>query len=926
MLSEHKTGIPVSLRRLACLTAGFLALAVVALAAGADRPEAKEPPGAGLPEGAVGRLGTLRWRHGEPLTFLAFLPDGKGVVTASQDNTLRLWDRDSGKEIRRFGNNLGEVNLPGQAGMVMAYYGPGQFGVALSADGKILAGVKGTTVLLWDVATGKELKSIKAPSAGLTAVALSPDRKFLAGKGGDQLIYLWDTVTGKDVRQIKNQPKENPNAIWISIGGGSPSLVFSPDGKTLASSETELDQRMLKTFIKLSEVETGKEIRRLPGEQNQVSGVAFSPDGKTLAYGGGASIRLCEVDSGKEIRQLKGSPGSHFLVFSPDGKTLASRTVGNDAIKLWDVETGQMLRQVGEVSDTPNLNQIAFVGFGGGLLSGRDLAFSPDGKVIAAGRHHSVSFYDVATGKEVAQDSGHRGPITGVLLASDGKTAVSTGSDNTVRRWEAGTGKELNGFQAPVGTTCVALAPDGRTVALGNRDNLILLHDSASGKELHKLTGHAGGPVALAFAPDGKTLASRGNDNAIRLAEVATGKELKQITVQPGANPGGPRGAVMVNVRGVGGQGPSLVFAPDGKTLVTPIMSGPVGPWNPAPQGAAGPKNALVFFDVATAKEVRQIELPLNQGVSSFAFSPDGRSLAVENADQTITVYETASGKERLRLGAAVNAQLNVRAGAFVMVANGGVFGGVPAAGPTLAFTPDGRKLAARHGQKVCVWDVAAGKEIKQLSGHQGDVTTLGLSPDGKTLASGSKDTTVLLWDIGALKIAQRSLVELTAQEVEALWADLSIIEGVKAFQTIQAMTRSPKSVAAFLKGQLRPVVPVEQKVFDRWIADLESEEFAVRSRALEELEKLGELAIPSLNKVLAGNPPLETRRRSEELLGKVTGVVLSGEQLRLVRAVEVLEQLGTPEARQVLEALAGGAPGSLPTREAREALSRMTK
>jgi hypothetical protein len=173
------------------------------------------------------------------------------------------------------------------------------------------------------------------------------------------------------------------------------------------------------------------------------------------------------------------------------------------------------------------------------------------------------------------------------------------------------------------------------------------------------------------------------------------------------------------------------------------------------------------------------------------------------------------------------------------------------------------------------------------------------------------------------LKVAPRSSVELSAQDVEARWADLLSEDGSKAFKSIQALASAPKS-ASFLKGQLKPVTPVQQKVLDRLIADLESENFAVRNKALEDLEKLGELVVPALQKVLAGDPPLETRKRAEELLEKLTGGLLSGEQLRLVRAVEALEQLGTPEARQVLETLAQGAPGALPTREAREALARL--
>jgi hypothetical protein len=122
-------------------------------------------------------------------------------------------------------------------------------------------------------------------------------------------------------------------------------------------------------------------------------------------------------------------------------------------------------------------------------------------------------------------------------------------------------------------------------------------------------------------------------------------------------------------------------------------------------------------------------------------------------------------------------------------------------------------------------------------------------------------------------------------------------------------------------------VKPVEQSILDRLLTDLDSsDKVAVRKKAMEELEKLGELAVPALEKVLASDPALETRKRVEEVLGKVLGTALTGERLRLVRAVEVLEGLGSAEAKQVLQTLAGGAPGALPTREAQAALARLSR
>src|SRR5262249_34452506 len=158
--------------------------------------------------------------------------------------TLRLWDRETGKEIRRFGKPPGDPNTVGQrpdgadaaarlaaaqAMMRASVYGLGNSGVALSPDGKKLAALVAGNLQVWEVATGKELHTIKGPPNGTSVLAFAPDRKTLAGRGFDQTIYLWDTETGKELRQIKNKPKENAGGVvFVNVGGGSASLAFSP--------------------------------------------------------------------------------------------------------------------------------------------------------------------------------------------------------------------------------------------------------------------------------------------------------------------------------------------------------------------------------------------------------------------------------------------------------------------------------------------------------------------------------------------------------------------------------------------------------------------------------------------------------------------------------------------------------------------------
>jgi WD40 repeat protein len=648
-----------------------------------------------------------------------------------------------------------------------------------------------------------------------------------------------------------------------------------------------------------------------------VSAVAVAPDGKLLAYADNRAVHLCETDTGKEVRQVK-TATAIALAFAPDGKTLAIRE-RNQRVWLADPQTGKELRQLHETEPPNQLGGFVFFVDDTAAPQTRALAFSPDGQQVAAASGSTVRVWETATGNERSLADGHRRPPSVLTLARDGRTVVSWGPDRVVRRWEAATGKSLGAFPAPPKTTRAAFSPDGRIVALANADGSIHLHDIATGKQLHQLPGPADGSAALAFAPNGKLLAARGNSElSIRLYDVVQGAELRQLTLRAPKNAAG-NGVIVLGGNGGGfrGRGAGLAFSPDGSLLVTP---------GPTAGDAAHP---LVVFDVATGKELRQIEP--SQAVTSFAFSPDGRVLATENADRTVTLWEVASGKEQTRLGkpAAERRQANAGMMNFAVVIQG-LDGGVstPAAGPVgLAFSPDSRALAVRGpDQSVHVWDVTAAKEIGQLAGHGGRVEAVAFAPDGKTLASSASDTTILLWDTaGPMKdLAKPQAVELPAAAVDTLWSDLASVDAAKALRSVHALVGAPRQAVTFLGAHLKPAERVDPQKLAGWISDLDSDKFAVRQEAVTNLLKVGEQAVPALRQVLASSPPLETRKRTEELVDRLTGGTRTAEQLRLIRAVEALERIGTPEARQVLRALAQGAPGALPTREAQAALQRV--
>jgi WD40 repeat protein/beta-lactamase regulating signal transducer with metallopeptidase domain len=821
-----------------------------------------------------------------------------------------------------------EAQLRGRAGAASD-----NSATAVTPDGKTVAVAGGNVVQLYEVETGNELRKIQGVPTGLVGLLFSPDGKTLAGRTSDGGAILWNTDTAKERQRIKAPPRPNSPQVQVAAiraGGDAPGMAFTADSKALVVVSNEFKDQALTSTVKFWDVVSGEEVRDLKGPLGVVSGVAFSPNGKTLVYCAGGVARAFATETGDPLYEIRTNDPAAGVQFSPDGKLLAVRG-RNQQVRICDGSNGKELYTVSDPMPV-NRGAIGGVVFAGAVNIApevRTLAFSADGQRIATASGGTLRLWTAATGKEVPLSDGHNAPLVAVALSPDGKTVVSLGTDRLIRRWEAATGKPLGGFQ--LASTVAALSPDGKTVAVAGTDGTIRVHETDGGKAVHQFRGYPRGSAALTFSPDGAVLAERGADGTIRLYDPAKGTELRQLTAQGANNPAAP-GTVIVATTGrvVGGTSFSgLVFSPDGKLIASSGSSSPAGfgGANVVPPNRGRSNGTINLFDVGTGKILRKIELTL--GVASFAFSPDGRVLATENADESVSLWEVASGRERARLGgrAAPPAPAPGATPALVRVV-GGIANSAEPAGPiTLAFSPDGRVLVVRGSDRsVRFWDVDGGTEVGQFKGHDGRIETVSFSPDGKCVASGSSDTTVLLWDAVAMRkdMPVPQSVELPDGAAESLWADLAAEDASKALKSVLKLAADPRQAVPFLGERLRPAAPIDQQKLEQWIADLESDKFAARQEAITNLVKAGEQVVPALQKMLTTQPTIETRLRVEGLLDKLTGGILSTEQLRLVRSVEALEKMGTPEAKDVLRTLAGGASGALPTREARAALDRM--
>jgi WD40 repeat protein len=549
------------------------------------------------------------------------------------------------------------------------------------------------------------------------------------------------------------------------------------------------------------------------------------------------------------------------------------------------------------------------------------LAFSPDSKMVAARAGNTVRMWATATGKEQRLADGHSAPLVYLGAARDGRTLISFGADGTVRSWDLLECREIGQFQQATGLSCVACSPDGRTLAVAVRDGTIRLRETATGKEIRQLKGYRFFAGALLFSPDGKTLASySGGDMRILLHDVATGTVLRQISLQE-KNADTPRG-IRVGAA-ANADSPRLAFAPDGRTVVAQFPAN----YNRGPfRGADDPPPSVTVlrrWDVASGRELPKMPLPAQRGAGSMAVAPDGRVIASENPNGTVSLWEIASGRERCQVGQPTRNMPKKGAANSPFAAGAGDTGaGISA----LAFSPDGSILAFRgKGKSIHIWNVAAAKEIGTFMGHDGSIGALAYTPDGKRLVTGSRDGTMLVWDVASIKRdPSPATKELPARQLAELWSDLLHEDAGKAFRSIRKLATASRQAVPFLRDRVKPAIPADPKTLERLIGDLDSDKFDVRAGAVTGLEKLGELAVPVLEKARGPGATIETRRRIEDLLGRLLGGPLTAEQIRLVRAVEVLERTGTPEARHLLQALAHGAPGALATRQAQAALNRM--
>ena len=562
------------------------------------------------------------------------------------------------------------------------------------------------------VQASRVLRIIHAHTDMIYGLDISRDGKRLASGSDDGTAKIWDAVSGEELLTLNSQSGEVTN------------VVFSPDGALLATAGSDGRARVWDS-------QNGKELLTLAGHDAPIHGIAFSPDGMRIVTAGADGIAIVwQTATGKQLLTLRGHNDAIWkVVYNPDGTRLLTGSLDQTA-KVWDAKDGKELLTLS--GHTWNVETVAF---------------SPDGKQILTGSTDiTAKLWDASSGAELLTFAGHDRAVYGGAFSPDGMHIATVSDDGTAKVWDSVTGHTQVTLSGHLGAvTRVRFTPDGNRLVTSGIDGTLRIWDLSPERdaELFALPGqYSREDTWFAFNGDWTRIAENDTDGTIRIWDVHSNKELVTIphtdewhVWMVGFSPDEKRlitsgaqnlakvwdaesGELLLTLTGHGEASMmswmfsgvmDAAFIPDGSRIAT-----------------VGIDQTVRIWDAATGRQLLIMEGHTG-GIVALALSPDGTKVATASDDKTVRIWDVDTGNELL------------------------VLQGFAGTVWDLAYSPDGTRLATvGFGGTAKVWNAKTGKELFNLSGHVGDVVAVAFSPDGSRLVTADYDDTVRVWDMNS--------------------------------------------------------------------------------------------------------------------------------------------------------------------------------
>ena len=612
--------------------------------------------------------------HTAAVNGILLTKDEKKMISYSADGTIKIWEMESGKLIK---------SLEGHASNVR--------GVQLTIDEKKIISYSGSsdTIKIWDMETGNLFRTLKGHTGSVYGIKLTKDEKKLISYSYDNTIKIWDMETGKLLHSLEGHTKD--------IGGIQP----TKDEKKLISYSYD-------NTIKIWDMETGKLLHSLEGHTKNIEGIRLTKDEKKLiSYSYDKTIKIWNTETGKLFRTFEG----HYVIqLMNDDKQLVSH---DNTTKIWDIETGKLLRTFNnygqgikltkdekklisyslntiEIWDTETGKLLQSLGYFDLTETGFQLT-KDEKKLISFSGDKTIKIWEVETGKLLHSLEGHIYGINRIHLTKDEKKIISCSYD-TIKIWEMGTGKLLHSSEGHTKIRGIQLTKDKEKIisrSVGN-DNTIKIWKMRTGRLLRTLAGHTRNVLGSQLTQDEKLLISYSDDETIIIWEMETGKLLHSLKGHTGSVTG-------------------IQLTPDEKKLISYSY------------------DEIIIWEVVTGKLLHSSEG--HTKIGGIQLTTDAKKIISYSYDKTIKVWDMETGKMLHSLEGNTDS------------VNG------------IQLTKDEKRLISYSLNTIKIWEVVTGKLIHSLERHTDFVNGIQLTTDAKKIISYSDDKTIKVWDIETGKI-----------------------------------------------------------------------------------------------------------------------------------------------------------------------------